>query len=212
MFFGSRRAMKSVAAAEAAALAAWRILAVGDRVGAIVFDDADMVVIPPQRSRAQVMRILGAVVEKNHRLGLDRGLTPNPAMLNAAFERAARMAVHDFLVCSIGDGTGVDADTVRLATRITAHNDMLAALVFDPLEAGLPDAGRLVMAEGERQLEVDTSEKALRRRFAEDFRQRLDWIREMSRLRSIPLLPIETGKGVAEQIRDALGQRPAAGR
>src|SRR5499425_2229859 len=39
MFFGSKLAMKSVTAAQAAAIAAWRILGVGDRVGAIVFDD-----------------------------------------------------------------------------------------------------------------------------------------------------------------------------
>ena len=40
MFFGSRLAMKSVAAAEVAALCAWRILTVGDRVGGFVFNDA----------------------------------------------------------------------------------------------------------------------------------------------------------------------------
>src|SRR6478736_3151869 len=39
MFFGTRRAMKSVTAAEAAAIGAWRVLGVGDRVGAVVFDD-----------------------------------------------------------------------------------------------------------------------------------------------------------------------------
>ena len=42
MFFGSRRAMKSVTAAEIAAVVAWRILNVGDRVGGIVFNDQDM--------------------------------------------------------------------------------------------------------------------------------------------------------------------------
>ena len=45
MFFGSARAMKSVAAAEATALAAWRVLEAGDRVGAIVFDDHDLIEI-----------------------------------------------------------------------------------------------------------------------------------------------------------------------
>ena len=39
MFFGSRERTKSVTAAEAASLAAWRVLAQGDRVGALVFDD-----------------------------------------------------------------------------------------------------------------------------------------------------------------------------
>jgi hypothetical protein len=38
-FFGSRRAMKSVVAAEATALAAWRVLQAGDRVSGLVFDD-----------------------------------------------------------------------------------------------------------------------------------------------------------------------------
>src|SRR5215468_8343223 len=39
MFFGSVRMMKSVAAAEAAALGAWRTIAVKDRVGGVVFND-----------------------------------------------------------------------------------------------------------------------------------------------------------------------------
>ncbi len=41
MFFGSRRATKSVAAAEVAAAAAWRVTSLGDRVGAVVFSDDD---------------------------------------------------------------------------------------------------------------------------------------------------------------------------
>ena len=54
MFFGSRLNMKSVTAAEAAAVAAWRILDAGDRVGGIVFGDRDMVEFRPQRSRRTV--------------------------------------------------------------------------------------------------------------------------------------------------------------
>src|SRR6201990_750111 len=58
MFFGSRLSMKSVTAAQAAALAAWRILGVGDRVGAVVFDDRDSVEVRPRRSRQTVLQIL----------------------------------------------------------------------------------------------------------------------------------------------------------
>ena len=46
MFFGSRRSMKSVTAAEAAAISAWRVLGAGDRVGAIVFDDRESDRVP----------------------------------------------------------------------------------------------------------------------------------------------------------------------
>src|SRR6201995_4644154 len=41
MFFGSRLAMKSVAAAQAAALGAWRVLGAGDRRGALVFKETE---------------------------------------------------------------------------------------------------------------------------------------------------------------------------
>ena len=41
MFFGSARTTKATAAAEGAALAAWRAVERGDRVGAIIFDDEE---------------------------------------------------------------------------------------------------------------------------------------------------------------------------
>src|SRR5262245_45573700 len=50
MFLGRQRAVKSVVAAEATALAAWRVRQAGDRVGAMVFDDQEVVEIPPQRA------------------------------------------------------------------------------------------------------------------------------------------------------------------
>ena len=208
MFFGSQRNTKSVTAAEAAALSAWRVFSAGDRVGAIVFNDTDMTVIEPRRSRQQVMKILKAVVEKNHQLGLGKGIRFNPGMFNEMMERALRLAKHDYLVCSIGDGNGVNEETVKLATLLTAHNDMLAGFIYDPIEADLPDAGKIVVAEEEQQLEVDTSDKRMRTRFKKDFTDRLNWMKEISRLRSIPVIPIHTNEGVAEQLRKSLGYHP----
>ena len=210
MFFGSRRAMKSVVAAEVAALAAWRVLQAGDRVGALVFDDAEVVEIPPQRSEQQVLRILDTVVRKNHALRVDSSRRGNPAMLNRVLERAMRVALHDYLVCVIGDAFGADPESVRHMTLISAHNDVLFALIYDPLEETLPNAGRLVLAEGESQLEVDTSNLALREHYHTEFEQRLARIHELSRQREIPVLPLSTAEPVPEQVRRLLGNRPQA--
>src|SRR4249919_1299869 len=73
MFFGSRLAMKSVTAAQAAAIGAWRVLGVGDRVGAIVFNDRGLVEFRARRSRSTVLQILSAIVAKNRALGVGRG-------------------------------------------------------------------------------------------------------------------------------------------
>ena len=151
------------------------------------------------------MQILRAVVEKNLSLRADANLMPNPAMFNHALERALQVAKHDYLVGLITDAFGADLESERLVTLLSAHNDVITVFIFDPLETQLPDAGRLVMAEGAVQLEVNTSDHDLRRRFHDAFEQRLTRIQTLSRKRSIPVLPIQTGEGVAEQIRTLLG-------
>ena len=71
MFFGTRDKLKSVTAAELAALGAWRAVAVGDRVGAVIFNDTELVDVRPQRSQKTVMSILGTIIRMNHELQVD---------------------------------------------------------------------------------------------------------------------------------------------
>src|SRR6201995_2261209 len=68
MFFGTRRSMKSVVAAEIAALAAWRVFQQGDRVGAFVFNDESTEEVKMRRSRATVLRILDQIAHQNRML------------------------------------------------------------------------------------------------------------------------------------------------
>lgn len=207
MFFGSRWKMKSVVAAEAAAVAAWRVLSQGDRVGAIVFDDTDLQVIPPHRSEERVAQILKKIVEKNHALNARTDIKSGPEMLNRALKRVAALARHDCLVCVIGDGTGIDEDTRKYVTRLTEHNDVISVFVYDPLEQSMPAAGRLVFSDGFSQVEFNTAEKALRAAYSSDFEQRVAKMKATSRRNAIPLLPVHTAAPVLEQVREDLGNR-----
>lgn len=205
MFFGSKERMKSVVAAEVAAISAWRVLSVGDRVGALVFNDSDISVIPPHRSRERVMQILKQVVEKNRALSASSDLKPDAGKLNEALKQVSILARHDCLVCLITDGNGINPETRHYITRLSEHNDVLTAFIYDPLEKDLPPAGRLRFADGEGQLEADTSNKKLRTAFKNDFEQRLEGIKSASRQFSIPVLPLQTISPVSEQMRDAFG-------
>jgi len=210
MFFGTRRRMKSVAAAEAAAVGAWRVFHSGDRVGAIVFNDAELVEIRPHRSRRQVMRILQSIARLNRGLAADDGTPPNPGVFNEALRRAARLAKHDFLVCTVSDGFGMDEESVRLVTDIAAHNDLMVLFIYDPLEAELPRAGRFVFARGGKQLEVDAGSAALRRDYAADFLKRQAAIEHFCRQRQVPRISIGTHRDTGEQVRERLGRGPGA--
>jgi uncharacterized protein (DUF58 family) len=205
MFFGSRWRMKSVVAAEAAAISAWRVLSQGDRVGALIFDDADLQVIPPHRSEERVTRILKEVIRKNHALHATSATRPGQGMLNLALKRVSALARHDNLVCLIGDGTGIDDDTRKHVTRLTEHNDVLSVFVYDPLEKAMPAAGRLVFSDGSSQVEFNTGERAMRDAYRNDFQKRIERMQATSRRHAIPLLPVHTAEPVLDQVRDELG-------
>jgi uncharacterized protein (DUF58 family) len=207
MFFGSRRAMKSVAAAEAAGLSAWRVASLGDRIGAIVFSDEDIEVMSPKARRPSVLRILGAIAAKNAELPSQTRNPANPRMLNEALKRAAGLATHDWLICIISDMAGVDDETKRLISQIMAHNDLMAIFIYDKLEADLPDVGTAIVEEAGRQLEIDSSTRNLRERFTADFHERRTKLKQLAIDRSIPVLPVTADRDVADQIREALGHR-----
>ena len=211
MFFGSRRATKSVAAAEVAAAAAWRVTSLGDRVGAVVFSDDDSKTVRPQARDRGALAVIGAVAEMNRRLPARAGGTGNPGALNDALRRAAAFMPHDALLCLITDAAGADDDTVAAITAIMARNDAIAIFVHDPLETDLPRIGRVVVAEADSRLALDTDAAGLRERFAESYRERADRIHEFSRSRAIPVLQVGADRDPIDQLRAQLGERAARG-
>jgi uncharacterized protein (DUF58 family) len=208
MFFGSTASTKSATAAEAAAASAWRILSVGDRPGALVFDDSTVEDVRPHRSETRVLELLNAVLRKNRALRVDAGIEPSATQLNEVLRIANAQATHDYLVCLISDLEGADDETARLMTRLAEHNDVMVLFIYDPLETELPESGKLVITDGDLQLQVDAGDAALRTKFREDFDERLATARGLLLKRQIPVLPISTVRPVIEQVRDHLGQLP----
>jgi uncharacterized protein (DUF58 family) len=204
MFFGTKERMKSVTAAELTALGAWRALAVGDRVGAVVFNDQDIFVIRPQGSSNTVMRILGAVLEKNHQLRANSQIEPDPAMLNRALKRAHSMAPHDLLLVLISDFFGVDEKTEQLVAAISEHNDVLGLLVHYPIRLE-PPAERITISDGTRQIEANLADKSLRKKLTQDYQAEQELITGFLRKLAAPLLPISNQGDVVDQVRRHLG-------
>ncbi len=205
MFFGSQVNMKSVTAAEAAALGAWRVVSVGDRVGAVVFNDSEICDIHPQRNKKTVMRILQTVLDYNHALRINAGIQANPGMFNRVLEKVVSLVNHDYLIAIISDFKGADENTKHLMSLLARHNDVMTILIYDPLEINLPDAGKLVVSNGELQLEINSDNGKLRKQFTDLFNERLNKAKEILQKRGVPMLPIHTAEGVAEQVRRLLG-------
>ncbi|MEC5398043.1 DUF58 domain-containing protein [Uliginosibacterium sp. H1] len=213
MFFGSRRALKSVVAAELAALAMWIALQAGDRVGAVIFNDSDTQLVRPLRSRARVHGALGELARMNQALHAGSASRPVPGQLDRALESALRLAPHDCLVCVVSDFSGATPRSRQLLRQLSAHNDVIAALVFDPLaRAPHPGRERLVVTEGDLQVELDMGASAVREPIEKFFSGRLVEVAELLRHSGVPMMAFDTEASTLEQLRRFLGRRPVQGR
>ncbi|MCR9293680.1 MAG: DUF58 domain-containing protein [bacterium] len=212
MFFGSRRAMKSVVAAEVAALSAWRTLEVGDRIGGLVFNESEIVEIRPHRSQTRVLRLLHEVTRLNHLLAVpggnqdDRAASQERVHLNDALSQALPIAKHDHLVVLVSDLDGADQETQRLSTLLSAHNDMLVVATYDPLGASLIGQPGMVAADRGEEWRIPTDSK-FAEAFRASFQNRLDEWRNIFRALRVPVLPVSTARPVHEQVRELFGKR-----
>ena len=205
MFFGTRLNLKSVTAAEVAAIAAFRILNAGDRVGGIVFSDETEVDIVPKRSRQSVMALLQSIARLNGALHAAKPSTATPGSLNRVLGSVARIAHHDHLVIVLSDFDGIDETTRRRLSGIAAHNDLILGLVFDPA-AREPGAGRRnVVGDGERQADIDLSSERVAKALVEYSGGRLDRILAWQTSLNLSVLPISAGEETGPQLRRLLG-------
>lgn len=207
MFFGTRRQFKSVTAAELAAIGAWRAIGVGDRVGAIIFNDTEIAEVTPVNSQQNVMSILSAIVRFNHRLSATSGDQPSESMLNRALERAMQMVHHDALVVVISDFFGVDDSSEKQIIQLASHNDVLALYPHDPTRND-PGSGKVVVGDNRLEMELDLSATSVRKKLLDDYREEQQRIEYFLRKLSAPLLMINNEEDVGDQLRKYLGVRP----
>lgn len=204
MFFGSKLNMKSVTAAETAAIAAFAILDQGDRVGGIIFGDEMVAEIRPLRSRRTLDALTTAIADANALLAAD---TPpvEPMGLNRPLEAAQRLAGSNHLILVISDFDGIDERTETLLGSMVQHNDVILGLVTDPMEHDIDDNLQLVVSDGQLQAEIDTRSGRVLKSLSEFVSGRVAEIVALEKKLGVPVLPLSAGEATLPQIRRLLG-------
>lgn len=205
MFFGSVEKMKSVVACELAALSMWNVIKNGDRVGAVLFNDSEVIEFRPSRSRPAAMAAMAAMTGLNHQLSADTRQAANAACLRDALQKVERLVGHDYLVILISDFYGWDEEVLKSIKRIRQHNDLIAGLVYDPLEEQFTADTHFVVSDGDYQLEVPASDPRFRKSYTDDFQSSVAGIRSLLHKHDIPLLAINNVDPCVAQVQKQLG-------
>lgn len=205
MFYGSTLNMKSTTAAEAAAIAAFRILGSGDRVGGVIFDDDGKIEFTPRRSRSTVFAFLEGIVRMNNSLHAEKAANALPGSLNSVLESVARIAHHDHLVIVFSDFDGIDERTELRLAGIANHNDLILGLVHDPSARSLSGAPRAVLGDGAMQAEVNFADPEISEAVRGISSGRLDRIEDWQTRINLSVLPLSAGEETLPQIRRLMG-------
>ena len=158
--WGTARMLKRERAVEFVSVVGQIFLRHNHHVGALLFADAPLAMIPPSAGQQHLLRLVDAVSNEANRAG--SGATDLHAALTR-FERALPRRSFIILVTDFLTPPGWQNVLLRLVQR----HEVVAVCLRDPRESELPDVGMIALEDPEtgRQLVVDTGNAALRERF-----------------------------------------------
>jgi uncharacterized protein (DUF58 family) len=133
----------------------------GNRIGAIVDGGGSRRTIPVASGRLAVLRLLEDLLREPMRSGAP------PTDLGALLEGGLRTIRRRSLVVLVSDFISTPG-WERPLHLLNTHHELLAVRLVDPRERALPDVGVVVVADAEtgEQVEIDTSDRRFRERFA----------------------------------------------
>ncbi len=175
--FGTVDRDKRALSAELAAVLALTATRNNDRVGLVLFSDGIEHVVPPRKGRRHALRLVRDVLAWPAR--------QRTTDLAGALDHAARLLSHHAVVFVISDWVAPNPE--RALRRLRQRHDVVGVVLDDPGERELPAIGvaRLLDPETGSYLEVDTSDRVVRRAYAEA--QQVERAERTSRFRRLAI-------------------------
>ena len=161
--FGTVDQEKRDLAVSAAGAFAFLTVRNGNRLGAVVFGADGATVVPPRGGREAALALLHSIEERPREVPRREA----PFGLAGALRRARLVAQRRGLVVVVSDLLD-DGPWERELRALALRHQVVVASVGDPRERELPAVGLLTVVDPEtgERLEVQTSDRRLRERFA----------------------------------------------
>ncbi|MBC7002322.1 DUF58 domain-containing protein [Photobacterium sp. BZF1] len=211
MFFSSTQVMKSVIAAEIAAMCGWRVLKDGDRIGVVIASTDKIYHSKSQRSQHAFMAQLKLLAKANQQLNVD-STNSDKVSFSLWLEQLKRMNLSQSTLVFITDWRDCEEQHLDLLKQFQMHNDVLAVMVNDPLEQTLPDElakSNWVVGDGQYQLTLDSQEKiaSASASLAEQSLLTRQSLTRLMALKSLPFIELDTSGSHISQFQRLVGRQ-----
>jgi uncharacterized protein (DUF58 family) len=164
--FGSKENSKRELMAEIGSILAFSAVRNNDKVGLLLFTDANELFIPPKKGRSHILRIIREILYFTG-TGKKTDLKVALDFTNSVIKRkCVAFLISDF--CLPGSFE-VELQTLQVKLQISnKRHDLIGVMVSDPREFELPDVGWITLEDAETgaQVELDTGDPAIREQYA----------------------------------------------
>ncbi len=205
MYFGSRVQFKSVLAGQLSAVLGWAAVRAGDKVGGIVQAADQHCEIHPAARESGLLSLLRAMVQlQPHKPG-----TITPGRLDSALARMARIVLPGGMIVIFSDFRELGNNAEKYLSIMARHNDVIAALLYDPLEVAPPPAGLYRLGLNQQRMTVDTSRTSEIKQWRAQFQLHREKIHNICSRYAIHVMEIATTDRIVPALRAGLTRRGA---
>ena len=200
--WGTARCLKRDLGVEFLATVGQLLVARGNRVGALLFDEKVRDIIPPAAGRNALLQLIARVERRSKQGG--EGVTN----LGQALREAGHLMRRASLVMVLSDFMTPDGWQQPMRTLAIRH-EMVAIWIVDPREHEIPDVGVVTFEDPEtgQQLLVDTANARLRARFQAAVQQQRQALRSELRRCRVAIAELSTEFELVPQLVRFMKQR-----
>jgi uncharacterized protein (DUF58 family) len=197
--FGSTTQSKRELAAEVACLLAFSAIRNNDKVGLLLFTDRVELFIPPKKGRSHTLRLIREILFFKPQ---SRGTDPALALdyLNKIVtRRAVVFLISDFQTPDFSQALAVSG----------RRHDFIAIQIHDEREKTLPNIGIITLEDAEtgEQIEINTADRSIRSRFAQEAEEHEADLSRTLRRNNIDRIALRTGQDYLPALRSFFRQR-----
>lgn len=191
MLFGTRKELKSVAAAKLAALLGWMSLENKDRFGGVIFDGSNSWVFKPQNSRAQLMAMLKKISELS-KLVL-KGVPQDENGAAKSLRLLQQTAKNQATVFILSDFNHLSESFRRQLPQLSRKTRLYLVNIFDVLEEFAPQNGEYMAEYGGRRLIFDSNSQVYREDYEKYFAEKRQKVKDFCMKFGCRLLEFRSG-------------------
>lgn len=208
MFFGTRFAFKSWAAAQVAAHLGWLASFGGERIGGLVASRTHHAEIRPGKTRSGLLVLFHHLARADLRADGQTAAQPTAAnRLNFLLRELKRVARPGADIVLISDFMGSDAATRQALSTLTRHNQLYSYWISDDSETNPWPKGGYAIRDAQHNLYLDLNDARHQAQLDAEQREHRQRVEALCSGFNIPLQAISCNREITRQMIEALQSR-----